>query len=198
MWQALPHRGDALIAAAWPAVDQPIDAAAMAHFAALQAVVSAVRNTRVEYGVEPGRKIPATIVVSGEALRRDLAAELVLMASVARLDIAASFVHSEAPLEVNTHPGNYVAAVVADGLTVYLPLVGLADPVKEVARLNKQASKLRGELDVLVGRLSSPKFTGKAPADVVAKAEKERADLETQLDAVCGRLKTMEALLGGA
>ena len=36
---------------------------------ALQTTVRSIRNARAEYGVELGRKIPATILVTDESLR---------------------------------------------------------------------------------------------------------------------------------
>ena len=56
--------------APWPTTSAAIDEAAISQFESLQAVVRAVRNARAEYGVEPGRKIAASILVrSDDALR---------------------------------------------------------------------------------------------------------------------------------
>ena len=55
--------------APWPVRDGPVDKEAIEQFEALQAVTRAIRNARAEYGVELGRKIPATVCVSDEALR---------------------------------------------------------------------------------------------------------------------------------
>lgn len=67
--QATPHVGEALIAAPWPSAEAAVDGAADAQFEALQAAVRAVRNARAEYGVEPGRKIAATVRCGGEGAR---------------------------------------------------------------------------------------------------------------------------------
>lgn len=55
--------------ASWPVRDGAVDQEAIEQFEALQAVVRAIRNARAEYGVELGRKIPATVCVSNSALR---------------------------------------------------------------------------------------------------------------------------------
>lgn len=55
--------------APWPVRDGPVDKEAIEQFEALQAVTRAIRNARAEYGVELGRKIPATVCASDEALR---------------------------------------------------------------------------------------------------------------------------------
>ncbi len=61
--------GEALIVAPWPSKDGAIDTAAVQQFEALQAVVRSIRNARAEYGVELGRKIPATICVAADSTR---------------------------------------------------------------------------------------------------------------------------------
>jgi valyl-tRNA synthetase len=61
--------GEALIVAPWPMKDGVVDTAAVQQFEALQAVVRSVRNARAEYGVELGRKIPATICVAADSTR---------------------------------------------------------------------------------------------------------------------------------
>lgn len=38
-----------------------------------------------------------------------------------------------------------VQAVVQEGLEISVPLIGLADPTKEIERLEKQRAKLQGE-----------------------------------------------------
>ena len=58
-WAPLPHteREEALMVADWPARRCPRCATATAQFAALQAVVGAIRNARSEYDVPLGKKI---------------------------------------------------------------------------------------------------------------------------------------------
>ena len=61
--------GEALITAPWPSQNGPVDSNAVQQFEALQSVVRAIRNARAEYGVELGRKIPATIRVAADSTR---------------------------------------------------------------------------------------------------------------------------------
>ena len=59
----------------------------------------------------------------------------------------------------------------------------------------EKKAKLEKEVGGLAGRLKSPKFVEKAPAQVVEKSRKELAELEEQLAAVRSRMAQMEALL---
>lgn len=70
--------GQALITAQWPTKAGAVDSDAVQQFEALQAVVRSIRNARAEYGVELGRKIPATICVEADSTRYNWMPALVL------------------------------------------------------------------------------------------------------------------------
>lgn len=89
LWSAFPPaiHSPALIVGRWPETSgYDRDDLAAAQFAALQAAVRAVRNSRAEYGVEPGRRIPATVRAGDPALRAALQQESAAIALLARLD----------------------------------------------------------------------------------------------------------------
>ena len=193
IWQAMPKSGSALIVASWPAINQPQDAAATAQFEALQAVVRAVRNARAEYGVEPGRKIAVTVVVSDSALRSALASESSVLALLARLEPEAVEFVGEAP------PGGLDGAgqielVVREGLEVLVPLAGLFDAAKEIDRLQKQAGKIEKELEGFQARLGNSKFVDKAPEKVVAEVKAAAAEAAEQLAAIKEKIAKFEVL----
>lgn len=56
--------------APWPSESAPVDAEALEHFEVLQSVVRGVRNARAEYGVTPGKRVAATVVVPGDTALR--------------------------------------------------------------------------------------------------------------------------------
>ena len=80
---------------------------------------------------------------------------MAVLCSLARLDPATTSIASSAPADCEQNPSDYVNAIVADGVEVFLSLAGLADPAKESKRLKKQAEKLEKDLKGLNGRLSS-------------------------------------------
>src|SRR5205814_5520337 len=71
IWQSLGVRGPetapAVIVAPWPAASGQTDADAERRMASVMELVRGVRNVRAEYRVDPGRWVPATVVVRGEA-----------------------------------------------------------------------------------------------------------------------------------
>ncbi|MFZ3131580.1 MAG: valine--tRNA ligase, partial [Desulfosporosinus sp.] len=77
--------------------------------------------------------------------------------------------------ETLTEKPSQAASAVLEGVEIYLPLKGLMDLDKEVARLEKGISLAILEQQSLEAKLSNPGFIGKAPAQVVAK-ERERLE----------------------
>jgi valyl-tRNA synthetase len=195
VWQALPHRGEALIGQDWPALNAHVDTDAVNAFENLQKVVTRIRNARAEYSVEPAKRIPAYVVCADAALNAELAAEINVIATLARLNIDECSVSTAPPAAFADAPENFVQIIINEQLEAYLPLAGLADPVKEIARLTKQQTKMEKEIAGLAGRVNSPSFTDKAPPAVVDKARKELSDLEEQLAAVVARVRQMESLV---
>lgn len=62
---------------------------------------------------------------------------------------------------INVYCTLMVLLCVKDGLEVYLPMAGLVDKEKEMARLEKQSGKLAKDIEVLEKRLSGSNFVEK-------------------------------------
>ena len=160
---------EALIIAGWPALPAPSpdEEAAMAQFAVLQELVTAIRNLRAEKGVEPRRRIPARFVST--PWLAILQSQQETLAVLARLDPAG--------LEILPSPqparAGALALVVRD-IEVYLPMEGMLDANAERARLETELRAVDGQLHRLEGLLRGP-FAERAPQDVVAK-EREKLD----------------------
>jgi len=193
LWQALPHQGEALIVAQWPASGLARCASSVSAWEALQGVVRAVRNARAEYNVEVGKKIGATLVVSDEAERAALTSELAVVCLLAKLEPSAVSVVTEAPAAA-AGAGQSVSLVVKEGVQVLLPMAGLFDVAKELARLNKQRGKLQKDLDGISARLNNPKFMEKASAEYVAEAQAQRAEAAEKLALVDAKIAQVTAL----
>lgn len=105
--------------------------------------MSAVRNARAEYGVELGRRIPATLVVAEPGLRAALAAELPVLCALAKLDPGAAAVEARPPGGLPAEDGRIVL-VVSDGLEVALPLAGAPGLGTRAGRITAQQSRWTG------------------------------------------------------
>jgi len=176
----------ALITAAWPMpqVEEDWENAAISEFGLLQDTVRAIRNLRAEKNVTPGRRIPAIIVAGDRA--NHLRNQAQILAALAQLDLSALAILDNPPQE---RPQGHVALVIGP-LEVYLPLAGLVDIAEGRARLQKELSETRSQIERLENLLSGP-FAQKAPPQVVQK-EREKlagyqetaAKLQTQIEAL--------------
>ncbi len=169
----------ALIQAQWPLPQPagPDDESVVAAFSLVMDVVRAIRNTRTEKKVAPGKRVPA-LIVAGErtATLQDQATTL---ASLASLDAEA--------LKIVTTVGEKPAgqaAIVVSGVEIYLELADEIDSAAEGARLQKELADTESQIQRLETLLGSP-FAQKAPAAVV---EKERQKLAAYQD-TAGKLR---------
>jgi valyl-tRNA synthetase len=169
----------------WPQMDdqRPLVTSqeAVSQFECFQALTRKIRNARAEYNVEPGKRISAIVIASGDMLEM-LRKETKSLVSLAKLDPAQVSLYesgSEAAKKALNEVES-VQLVVQDGVEAYLPFSGLIDPEKERKRLEKQNEKLSKEIQKLSGRLTSKGFTDKAPPEVVERARTELAELEDQ------------------
>lgn len=196
LWQALPHRGSALISARWPSEGLARDPQAEQQYQLLQATVRAIRNARSEYNVEISKKIAATVVAKDPSVLAALSAERALIASLAKLEVDEFQVVGERPAATEGgKKGGNAEVVVSEGLEALIPLAGLFDAAKELGRLEKQKGKLDKELGALVGRLSNKAFMDKAPANVVEEARGQQRQLQEQLDMVVDKIKQVKDMM---
>lgn len=84
-------------------------------------------------------------------------------------------------------------SLVAGGVEVYLPLAGLLDIEKELARLDAQMATASGAIERSRKMLDNPNFVSRARADVV---QKERESLVAAEDTLA-KLQTRRRELGG-
>jgi valyl-tRNA synthetase len=180
IWQSLPieKETDALMIAPWAEVGA-IDEKAIREWELFQELVRGIRNARQEYAVEPGKRIPATIVAGDYATAFNAIRPILTM--LARLDdaeltLAAAIADKPAPA---------ASIVVGDGVEAYLPLAGLIDLGKELERLNKQIADTRAEVERIQGRLGNEAFVSKAPPAIIEGAREQLRNAEE-------RLKTLE------
>ena len=190
LWQRLPHDGPSLMIADWPQRDDealPVDLAAIEQFSTVQELVRSIRNARAEYRVEPGKKIAATVLATGE-LSEALQAEADAVAFLARVDPAAlNFESADSPA-VAAAADSSVRLVVGEELEALLPLSEMVDADKERARLGKQQATIEVDIAKLEGRLNAPGFADKAKPEVIEKARSELAENKEKLAGVIAAL----------
>ena len=177
--------GRSIMVAPWPKRRPDLeDPGSEAQMALLMDVIRGIRNLRGELGLPPGK--PARcVVVAGDAATRQL---LERYASyVAHLAVAQplEFAGPEQP-----KPKQALSFVVR-GVEAYIPLAGLVDLDKEIARLEKESGAVSRELERVRSKLANESFLAKAPPEVIDKERDKEADLDQKLAAIGRRLASL-------
>jgi valyl-tRNA synthetase len=178
---------EALIVARWP---EPVaggeeEMAAQASFGKVMDVVKAIRNARAEKGVEPSRRIPATISAGSDQVLFE--GQRSLIAHLARLDPGRLTITNRLPV-----PPEEAVPLIVGSIEVFLPLAGMLDAQAERARLQGEIDAATAQI-VRLEALLGGAFAERAPAIVV---DKERTKLEA-LKSTREKLEANRRALGG-
>ena len=187
IYQCLPHEAESIMISKWPVADESlVDPEAERGMNAIMDSIKAIRNMRAEVNANPGKKIPAIMLVS-EDLREGVAhndSYIKLLGGIDNLELR--------PLN-GEKPENAMAAVVT-GIEVYLPLAGLIDVEKETQRLSKELAAMEKDLQRAGGKLNNAGFLAKAPEDVIAKERAKYEELSGKIEAVKKRMAYLAEL----
>ena len=169
--------------ARWPEQAGLDDADAEAQMNILMDAVRAIRNSRAEYNVPPGKRIVA-LIAAGQ--HRDL-----LLEQRAILSLLAKLEDSKLRIfKTKTAPAKAVTLVVGT-IAVHLPLAGLVDLDAERARLSKELQDAEQRIARSEQLLANPGFAERAPEQIVQRERDKLADLLTQRQELESRLQTL-------
>ncbi|MFY9140301.1 MAG: valine--tRNA ligase [Thermacetogeniaceae bacterium] len=185
IWQHLPHRGESIMIAPWPVVKpEQFDQDSEKQMEFLMEATRGIRNMRGEMKIHPSKMVRCVVVASPDDRR-------ILEENKAYMELLAN---CELEIEDPGYPKPKQAlSTVVYGTEIYLPLSGLVDLDKEIARLEKEIKTIDGVLERVKRKLSNQEFLAKAPPEVVEKEREKEAELERNREAVCKRLSTLKA-----
>ena len=188
IWQHIPHEGVSIMVSAWPVGEEgKIDEASEVSMTAIMESIKAIRNMRAEVNAVPSKKTEVIVHFNDESLKNVFADNenyFKALASAEKLTVLA---------QDSEKPENAMTAV-TNGVEIYLPLAGLIDVEKEIARLNKELATLDKEVARLDKKLTNQGFLAKAPADIVEKEKEKLKGYEEKREAVKQRLAYLSAL----
>ncbi|WP_238884921.1 valine--tRNA ligase [Clostridium sp. YIM B02551] len=180
----LCDESESITISSWPEYNEGlVDAKAEKEMGYIIDAIKSLRNVRVEMNVPPSRKAKVVAYINKEA-------EEAFKNGISYFEKLASASEMEFIENKNSAPENSVSVVVEVG-ELFMPLLDLVDREKELDRLNKEKTKLEGEIKRVEGKLSNERFTAKAPQDVV-EAEKAKGEkYKEMLEAVLLRIKAL-------
>jgi len=181
IWQRLPHRGTTVMRAPWPEYHpEQVDGPAEESMEIIMEVTRGIRQIRSEMNVPPGKQAEALIVTAVPALREVLTGNVAYIEGLANCQVKVLSGLNETPEQA--------ATAVARDIQIFVPLRGLIDIEKELARLNKDKLALEKDLARVEGKLNNPSFLDKAPDEVIVKERGKQAELSSKLSAINERL----------
>lgn len=151
----------------------------------IQEVVTAVRSTRSELNVPPGKRSDLYVRVNEESFGKLLEDHIEYFRSLARVE--------------NLHCGTDIkkppvaASAVISGAEIFVPLEGLIDIEVEKARLGKDLGNLKTQLIKVSKKLANPDFLANAPSDVIDREKLKKRDYEERIERIN---KNLEQILG--
>ena len=165
--------GESLVVAQWPSADlAQIDKKSEKLITALQEVVTEVRRFRNDQGLKPSQKVPgrftgtADIVEYASALRFLLKLEDTDFTPSATLEIA--------------------------GVKIELDLTGSIDVVAERARLEKDLTAAKKDMQTAEIKLGNAGFMAKAPAEVVVEIKDRLSKTSADIDRITAALAALK------
>ncbi|MBE3586216.1 valine--tRNA ligase [Desulfofundulus thermocisternus] len=185
IWQRLPHRGETIMYAPWPAFQPELrDEEAEAEMAVLMEIIRAVRHLRSEMNVPPGKTADVILVTAGDPVGDLLQRHSAYIQGLARCRVQVKSELDRVPPQA--------AHGVARGVKIYMPLAGLIDIDRELVRLKKELAAVEKELRKVEGKLGNAGFLNRAPAEVVEKERSRGRELAGKASAIRERLALLE------
>jgi len=177
IWQSIKPlvdgvEGDTIMLQALPQYDAAnFNQEALDDIEWVKTFITAIRNLRAEYDINPGKPLEVMLKVANEQDAARLEANKQVLVSLAKLESVRVLAAGE------TTPACATALVAKSELMI--PMAGLIDKDAELARLAKEVAKTEGEIKRIEGKLGNEGFVAKAPEQVIAK---EREKLEGYKD----------------
>jgi len=177
IWQKLPREHseakDSIMVQPWPHIQKEMmSKEAEDEMSFLIDLITAIRNIRAVWNIEPMKMVNAVVNVHREKDTALILANEQIIKRLARID--------ELKVGKFDKPKGSAAALVKE-TELYIPLEGLIDFAKEKARLEKDKVRMEGEIKSLTARLSDPNFLAKAPENVIAGQKARKAELKVQI-----------------
>jgi valyl-tRNA synthetase len=163
----------ALIVAAWPQSNSAaLDETAESDFALLQEIIVRIRDARNQANVEQAKRVQV-ILAAGEHVTM-LDTQRPVIEFLARTEKPQ--LHKSLPAKPEK-----AMSLLAGNIEIYLPLAGLLDIDKELARLEKETTATEQEIARIQSKLANEAFVTRAKAEVVQKERDRLLEQEERL-----------------
>ncbi|GKU23872.1 valine--tRNA ligase [Clostridium folliculivorans] len=168
----------------WPVYEENLhDEIAEKDMTLIIEAIKALRNVRAEMNVPPSRKAKVIAYIADESKRAFENGRSYIEKLASASEVA--FITDKQEV-----PENAVSVVVQGG-ELFMPLLDLVDREKELDRLNKEKTKLEGEILRVEKKVNNPGFVNKAPKEVVDAERAKGEKYKEMLEAVLARISSL-------
>ena len=151
----------------------------------IKEAVRGIRNVRTDMNVAPSRKAHVIVVTKDPQVKETFTQGEVFFASL-------SYASGVTVQENTDGIAEDAVSVVIEGATVYIPFAELVDIAAELERLQKEETRLQGEIKRCDSMLHNEKFVSKAPAAKVEEEKEKLAKYTGMLEKVQERLASLK------
>ena len=175
---------ESLMISSWPEYSEDLHfAEEEAHTDVLKEAVRSIRNVRAEMNVPPSKKASVIVVTEEAELQKLFDETKNFFAPLAYAGEVAVQADKSGIAE------DAVSAVIHNAV-LYMPFADLVDTEKELERLNKEKTRLEGEIRRGENMLGNERFLSKAPAE---KVEEEKQKLQKYKETYAQVLERLES-----
>jgi valyl-tRNA synthetase len=186
IYHYLPGHNETIMLDSWPQKDASrVWQSSLDEMQQVMNVIRALRNIRAEFNVNPGTQIKAIMVVKNDSYRQMFAANQSYIRQMARLN------EMEIVAKLGRKPAQAVTALTTEA-EIYVPLEGVIDVKKEIARLQKDLKNAEGELARAEGKLNNQNFLTRAPEAVIEKEKVKADEARTRKEGILQRLQILK------
>lgn len=176
--------GDTIMLQNYPlAREECINEKVEAELTWLKNVIIAIRTVRSEMNIAPGKLLPIL-------MRKGTSQDKAYATQHHHLLFALAKLESIEWLEQDAVPPPSATKFIGE-LEIFIPMADLINKEEEIARLNREITKVQKDLFIINNKINNPDFVAKAPANVVEKDKLRYAELtknltklETQLNEI--------------
>lgn len=183
IYHNLPGHNNTIMREPWP-VQVDYEDTAVESMLEIMATIRAIRNIRAEFNVSPGAPV-ACIMVIPDRDRQELFRShryIQEMANVNDLQVVTAL--AEKP--------RHAVSALTPFAEVYVPLEGVIDLDREIARLEKELKTVQVDLEKAQSKLANGKFLAKAPAEVIEKEKMKLDEASIKKEGIRQRLEILK------
>ncbi len=151
----------------------------------LKSVIQALRTIRSEMSISPAKLIPLSIRNADSLHERIEKFKQTLMV-LSKLSTI-HYLNSEEEVPMS-------ATAVVGEMELLIPMADLIDKKAELLRLAKEVDKLDTAIQLAEGKLNNPKFTDKAPPEIISKEKEKLAQAQQAKEKLLQHKTNIESL----